>query len=82
MKSQGIRGQLCFVSNKNYKNGDCTNVVSQALRAGSMPIFKEWKPYTNAWINACSFRNYILEPGGITIKSIPFLCNSVFHLLS
>ncbi|MEC1670017.1 MULTISPECIES: amidase domain-containing protein [Bacillus] len=27
--------------NENYKNGDCTNVVSQALRAGLMPYFKE-----------------------------------------
>ncbi|MCY7432992.1 amidase domain-containing protein [Bacillus safensis] len=59
--------------NKNYKyypNGDCTNFVSQALRAGGMPYFKQWKPYTNAWINAGSFRNYILEPGGIKMKTV------------
>jgi hypothetical protein len=55
---------------KYYKNGDCTNFVSQALRAGSMPYFKEWKPYTNAWINAGSFRNYILKPGGIKMKTV------------
>lgn len=59
--------------NKNYKywpDGDCTNFVSQALRAGSMPYFKQWKPYTNAWINAGSFRNYILEAGGIKMKTV------------
>lgn len=57
-------------SYKYWKNADCTNFVSQALRAGSMPYFKEWKPYTNAWINAGSFRNYILEPGGIKMKTV------------
>ncbi|WP_412096230.1 amidase domain-containing protein [Bacillus mojavensis] len=30
---------------KNYKNGDCTHFVSQALSAGSMPYFKEWTLY-------------------------------------
>lgn len=72
-KAMEYADKYAFSPNKNYKyykNGDCTNFVCQALRAGSMPYFKEWKPYTNAWINAGSFRNYILEPGGIKMKTV------------
>ncbi|ATO27809.1 hypothetical protein RA13_06995 [Bacillus atrophaeus] len=59
--------------NKNYKlykDKDCTNFVSQALRAGRMPYFKEWKPYTDAWVNAGAFRSYILKAGGIKMKTV------------
>lgn len=65
--------KYALTPNKSYKyyNGaDCTNFVSQALRYGGIPHFKEWKPYTNAWINAGSFRNYIREPGGILMKTV------------
>ncbi|MEC1401159.1 amidase domain-containing protein [Bacillus subtilis] len=55
---------------KYYKDKDCTNFVSQALRAGRMPYFKEWKPYTDAWVNAGAFRSYILKAGGIKMKTV------------
>ncbi|MED0690677.1 amidase domain-containing protein [Bacillus licheniformis] len=55
---------------KYYKDKDCTNFVSQALRAGRMPYFKEWKPYTGAWVNAGAFRSYILKAGGIKMKTV------------
>ncbi|MEC1510608.1 amidase domain-containing protein [Bacillus velezensis] len=55
---------------KYYKDKDCTNFVSQALRAGRMPYFSQWKPYTNAWVNAGSFRDFILKPGGILMKTV------------
>ncbi|WP_350254317.1 amidase domain-containing protein [Bacillus halotolerans] len=55
---------------KYYNDRDCTNFVSQALRAGRMPYFKEWKPYTDAWINAGAFRSYILKAGGIKMKTV------------
>lgn len=58
--------------NKKYKlyRADCTNFVSQALHYGGIPHFTKWKPYTNAWINAGSFRNYIRESGGLKMKTV------------
>lgn len=52
-----------------YTNADCTNFVSQALRAGRIPEYPKWKPYTDAFINAGSFRDYIREEGGIKMRT-------------
>lgn len=51
--------------NKDYlsfdgNGGDCTNFVSQALRAGGVPTSKTWKPYTNPWIRVKELRNYLI----------------------
>lgn len=51
--------------NKDYlsfdgNGGDCTNFVSQALKAGGVPTTKTWKPYTNPWIRVKELRNYLI----------------------
>lgn len=34
----------------NDNGGDCTNFISQCLHAGSLPLSKNWQPYTLPWI--------------------------------
>jgi len=72
-KAKEYADKYALSPNKNYKyykDADCTNFVSQALKAGSIPNFTEWKPYTDAWINAGAFRNYIVKAGGIKMKTV------------
>ena len=42
---------------------DCTNYVSQALKAGNIPTDSTWKPYTTAWINVNSLQQYLVSKG-------------------
>lgn len=51
--------------NKDYlsfdgNGGDCTNFVSQALKAGGVPTTRTWKPYTNPWIRVKELRDYLI----------------------
>jgi RHS repeat-associated protein len=52
-------------------NNDCTNFVSQALRAGGLEINERWQPYETAWIwtyGQDGLFNYLgdpLEQGGL-----------------
>lgn len=51
--------------NKDYlsfdgNGGDCTNFVSQVLKAGGVPTTKTWKPYTNPWVRVKELRNYLI----------------------
>lgn len=55
---------------KFYQGADCTNFVSQALKAGGIPNFTDWKPYTDAWINAGAFRDFVRESGGILMSTV------------
>lgn len=54
--------------NKSYKEfdsygqgGDCTNFVSQCLKAGGLETSKQWSPYTNAWILVNDCREYLVN---------------------
>lgn len=44
-----------------YTCADCANYVSQALRYGGMVTNSTWQPYTNAWIDVLSLKNYIIS---------------------
>ena len=57
-------------SYKYYSGEDCTNFISQSIKAGGMPNFTEWKPYTDAWVNAGAFRDYIRQSGGILMSTV------------
>lgn len=51
--------------NKDYlsfdgRGGDCTNFVSQALKAGGVPTTNTWKPYTNPWVRVKELRDYLI----------------------
>lgn len=50
----------------SYPGGDCTNFVSQILHAGGLSTNSTWTPYTAAWINANSFKNYVKNNLGAT----------------
>lgn len=41
-----------------YAGKDCTNFVSQILKAGGKKTDSDWKPYNSRWINAHSFVLY------------------------
>ena len=43
------------------KGGDCTNFVSQALKAGGVPTTNTWKPYTNPWVRVQELRDYLIS---------------------
>lgn len=43
------------------QGGDCTNFVSQCLKAGGISTNSKWKPYTDKWILANPFRNYLKD---------------------
>ncbi|WP_061809013.1 amidase domain-containing protein [Rossellomorea vietnamensis] len=57
-------------SYKYYSGEDCTNFVSQSIKAGGMPNFTDWKAYTDAWVNAGAFRDYIRQSGGILMSTV------------
>lgn len=55
-----------FSYNKNYisfdeDGGDCTNFVSQCIRAGSINTSHTWKPYTHSWIRVNELYYYLLK---------------------
>lgn len=52
--------------NKNYKSfadmgGDCTNFISQCLKAGNLKENILWKPYTYSWIRVNYLYNYLID---------------------
>jgi len=42
---------------------DCTNYVSQALRAGGIPTTADWAPYTYDWVNVTGLLDYLATNG-------------------
>ncbi|WP_203229695.1 amidase domain-containing protein [Filibacter tadaridae] len=60
--------------------GDCTNFVLQSLHAGDIPMMGDWFmrkgsdgvwKYGYSWIHADEFRKYLLQTGGILMKTMP-----------
>jgi hypothetical protein len=47
----------------DYGCVDCTNYVSQALKAGGIPTDSTWQAYTTAWINVDSLQQYLVNKG-------------------
>lgn len=59
--------------------GDCANFVSQSLHAGTIPMMGDWFmrkgsdgvwKYGYSWIHADELRKYMLQPGGILMKTM------------
>lgn len=53
--------QYAVTPNKKYNyyaGSDCTNFVSQILKAGGYGEVWDWKPYNKGWINAHNFTLY------------------------
>jgi len=60
--NNGITLQYTYYYNHSYayfECNDCANFVSQALRYGGLPTSSTWQPYSTAWINTYSLRNYL-----------------------
>ena len=52
--------------NTEYKNfndsgGDCTNFISQCLKAGGIPTSSIWKPYSNTWVRVNGLYDYLIH---------------------
>ena len=46
---------------KFYNSNDCTNFVSQCLRAGGLPTDSQWYPYSSYWISTGGSGNGIRQ---------------------
>lgn len=48
------------------QGGDCTNFVSQCLKAGGLPTDGTWFKDSNAWIRVIELRNWLVNKGYAT----------------
>ncbi|SHE96951.1 amidase domain-containing protein [Clostridium fallax] len=52
-----------FYSDYNGKGGDCTNFVSQCIKAGGIPTDYVWFKDSNAWIRVRELRYWLINKG-------------------
>lgn len=52
-----------------FKDADCANFISQAIRYGGIPINSTWQPYTYAWVNAEGLRAYLKSSGLVEVSN-------------
>lgn len=58
-----------------FKDADCANFVSQAIRRGGIPTTATWQPYTYAWVNAEKLRAYLKSSGLVEVSNFAS-CNA------